>query len=312
MLSRVADASTNGKRPLILTSTSSEVLCPLLRHSRSTKRGSGPFKELSCDAEKCPNVSPALTSNATRALIQRTDAHPIKEVAVVFKCPVTRLSKAIRISLQAALSLIQKMRPIKWKWLAVSALVAASIIASCGQSESCTRPLCTSISMAIRGLLLHTEAPQPAHKNNSIADITYQKTTHYTPRICKNSFAHCEKQIKITKSDTFTVANTAHWADPIIISVYSTIPSRIWNFGKTIRVCTPSLQKHFKNIGPTASAHALTSIYKTPLILPVTHLKKLPAKGPMIITYATTKTAKPSGFCRNTYGCRPVVGNPAA
>ncbi len=140
-----------------------------------------------------------------------------------------------------------------WKWLAVSALVVASITLSCGQSVLSTSPVCISINMAIRGLLLPIATPEPVPMNNSKQDNIYRKTCLSGPRTCQNSFGLCADKIKTTKFATSTVANTANLAVPTITSVSLITRLMIFNSLRTTRDSTLTLARHWKNSGRTAS-----------------------------------------------------------
>ncbi len=201
----------------------------------------------------------------------------------------------------------------KWKWLVVSALAVAWITASCGVSESFTKPVCTVITTAIHGLLSRTATPTPVPTNNLEPATTSIDTINYNPHTSPTSSARCGEQIKITKYATSTAANTAtqrKGSGRIITSAYLIIRSTINTSGKMTRGYTHTPLNHFKNTGPGDLPQWPNSICERRLIPPVTLSKKSREKEPKITICDVTNMAKPIGSYPNTYACRLAATSP--
>jgi len=197
------------------------------------------------------------------------------------------------------------MLTAKWKWLVVSVLAVVWITASCGLSASSTKPLCTSITSAIRGLLSRTETDQPATKSNTKTDTTSTNTTSFNLPTSPTSFAHYAEEMRIIKSAISTAASMATIInDRTIISASSITPSTTNISGRTMKDFTLTLQLNSKNTGHGGSPPWPNSMCERLLIRPVTHSKKLLAKEPETIIYDATSMARRTGFFPNIYGCR--------
>lgn len=211
-----------------------------------------------------------------------------------------------------------------WKWLAVSALVVASITASCGQSVLSTSPVCISINMAIRGLLLPIATPQPAQKNNSMMDTTSIKIINSDLLTSQNSSERLgaqqmsknatrkrggSKAIVQKQFATSIVANTATLVDRTITSASLITRLMIFNSLTTKRDCILTRVRHWKNSGLMASPRVRSLTTAMRLTLPATYLKKSPGNALAIITCDATNTAWPTGLNPNSYVCLPATKN---
>ncbi len=224
-------------------------------------------------------------------------------------CPATHRSPALRITSPVDLHSIKTKARKHWKWLAASALGVAWITLSCGLSVLPMKPVCTSITMAIRGLLspIATQA-QPRTNNIKTASTSLKNGLLLRPTF-KNSSALCERQIKAIKSAISTAESMANSAVLTITSVYSITPSMTNICGRTIKVSIRTPLPNSKNTGRTALPPVQNLPYRMPPTLPAIASRKLPANVLMTTTYAATKTAKRTGYCQNTSACPPDAAN---
>ncbi len=191
-----------------------------------------------------------------------------------------------------------------WKWLAVSALGVAWIILSCGASALSTKPVCISITMAIRGLFSHTATLPNVQQNNSKTATTYRQNNPLLPRTSATSSALCERQIRATKSAISTAENMANSAVLTITYVYSITPSTTNICGRMTKASIHIPQKNSTAIGRTASLLAQNSLWTMPLTLRATASKKSQANAPRTITNGSiTIPVKHGGSCLNMSAC---------
>ncbi len=152
-----------------------------------------------------------------------------------------------------------------WKWLVGSALVAGSIMLSCGPYGSSTSPICTWINTAIASLPLLTETQTNVPPNNSTKANTSLTTTPCGRPTSLNSSDVYAKKINI-KFATSTVANMGTKTNvPIIISASSIIPSTTNYYSRMMKASTPTHRNLLRDFGRTASQLSQLSISKQPL-----------------------------------------------
>ncbi len=192
-----------------------------------------------------------------------------------------------------------------WKWLAASALGVAWITVSCGASALSTRPVCTSIETAIRGLLLPIATPLPAPTNNTKTVTTFRPTSLSPLPMSANSSALCERQTKAIKSAISTAESMANSAVLTITSVYSITPSKTNICGRMIKASIHIPQPNSSSTGRTVLLHAQNSLWTTPPTQQATASKKSLEHGHRNTIYGVTSTGKPTGYCQNTYECLP-------
>ncbi len=242
---------------------------------------------------------------------QKTTAHLQHGAATACKCLATLHSKAIKTVLRAALHSIKEALRKHWRWLAVSALVAASTMLSCGASVLSTRPVCTTINTAIASLLLPIGIRMNAPTSNSDENITSHTTTLFAPATFRNSYgAYAKTSPKkyaiSTAENTETKTNAR-----ITISASSINPSKTKRYSRMMKASTPTLHQLWTDFGHTASQLSRLSILKPPLTPQNILLRKLPANKHGIITCVVTNTVKHSGFYLSTYECPLAETNPA-
>ncbi len=218
--------------------------------------------------------------------------------------------KAIRTASQAALPSIKQTAMNCCKLLAGSVLAVVAITLSCGQFGLSTNPVCTSITTAIRGLLLPIEMPTPAPSNNIKTDTLFPKNDLLHLPMYPSFSALSEKQIRIIKSVISTavnmgILNSEH--DPTITSASSIIPSMTSNYSRTTKDSTPTPHPAWTNIGLTGSPPLLNSTTGLLLIQPDIYFPKLPAKEPKITICAATNTARRTGSYLNIPACPPAT-----
>ncbi len=200
-----------------------------------------------------------------------------------------------------------------WKWLAVSALVVAWITASCGQYALSTSRTCTSITTAIRGLLLHIENPGTVQPSNTKTDNTSRRIILSDLQTSVNSFARYENKIQIIKSAISIAVNTATITkDLIITSVCLTTRSRTNNYLKMRKGYIHIRALLWRNSGLTDSLPWQNLTSKLPAIRLAIRLKKSREKGPWTIISGAMSTEKPIGYYLSTAECRRAEINPAA
>ncbi len=198
------------------------------------------------------------------------------------------------------------MLPKHFKWLVVSVLAAAWITLQCGLSESSTNPVCTSITTAIRGLLLPIATPQTAPTNNTETVTTFLKNGLLHRPTFQNSYDRYAKQIPIIKYDTSTAANTEtlkRATGRTITSVSLITRLTMFNSLRMTRDSTLTLAQHWKSTGLTGSQPWPSSTIVPLLIPPAIYFPKLLAKRRRIIICAATNTAKRTGSFLNIPAC---------
>ncbi len=197
-----------------------------------------------------------------------------------------------------------------WKWLAASALAVAWITASCGVSALSTKPVCTSITMAIRGLLSHTATPPNAQQNNSKTATTSRQNNPLLPLTSATSSALCERQIRATKSAISTAENMANSAVLTITYVYSITPSTTNICGRMTKASIHIPQKNSTATGRSGSLLAQNLPWTMPLIRPATASKKSQANAPRTTTNGSiTIPVKHGGSCLNMSACPQDAAN---
>jgi len=165
-------------------------------------------------------------------------------------------------------------RPRKpWKSVAVSALVAASIVLACGPCESSTNQLCTKTLMAIASSLLLTDHETTVPSTNlekvNISPIIghYQHPnamkTENKPKALISSYSSSdyEKGYQVKKSSIIRPANTHQHANTASIWTCNHVPSATSDGHTITQYC---LMSHSQTLNPTPRTETPSDIHPSP------------------------------------------------
>jgi len=199
-----------------------------------------------------------------------------------------------------------------FKWLAVSALVAALIIALCGPSGSCTNPLCTWIQTVMPLLPSPTETPQNAPQGNLKEGNISPLITHYDQSTFQNLYDDCVNPSAIKSAISIAENMATKTNDLIIISASSIMPFMTDECSKMMKAFILIHLKASKNSGLSDSQRFKNLTLKPPRIPRNTHLKKSPAKKQKSTIFVATNMEMRTGCCQNIYACQPAAKNLAA